>query len=143
MTFQQKRLSDLSNIGPAGDLPALFEGIGEESLGNLHWAPDWYGAAGNAYVGTGFFRVEDAPPEPESEAPTRWVSQAKLKQRIPAAKRIAIRAEGKTNPIVEDFLDLLNSTADVNLDDPDLVAGMGYLVSIGKLTADDVAAIRA
>jgi xanthine dehydrogenase iron-sulfur cluster and FAD-binding subunit A len=64
-------------------------------------------------------------------------------KRIPAAKRIAIRARAKTDPIVEDFMDLLNRSGAVYPTNEDVQAGLGYLVSQNLLTAEEAAVIGA
>jgi len=57
-----------------------------------------------------------------------------FKMRFTAAERIAIRALAKTDPIVEDFLDLLNTSGMVYrvLAQP----GLNYCASKGALTAE-------
>lgn len=64
-------------------------------------------------------------------------------RRFPQAKRIAIRASH--DPIIDDFLALLDSTrkSEVELDDPDTIAGVGYLVSQGLLTEEEAAEVLA
>ncbi len=58
-------------------------------------------------------------------------------KRIPTPKRIGIRVAAKNNPIVEDFVSLLDSANEVLSDDPDMIVGLDYLVSIGLLDAAD------
>jgi hypothetical protein len=57
-------------------------------------------------------------------------------KRIPMAKRIAIRQSA--DPIVKDILGLLDAAQIVHKDDQDTEASLGYLMSQGLLTQDDV-----
>ena len=50
-------------------------------------------------------------------------------RRFTAQERIAIRAS--TDPILADFLWLLGQAPDVRLDDPDTIAGVNYVESLG------------
>lgn len=63
--------------------------------------------------------------------------------RMTPQERIGIRAAAKTDPIIEDFMALLNRAAAVYPLNPDVQAGLGYLVSQGKLTAERAAVIGA
>jgi hypothetical protein len=139
--YQCKQLADLSAVGEPGPLPAdLQGGLTDADLERLGLIP----SVAPQYAGLGFFRVADPAPA----APTRWLDKAIVFQRIPADKRIAIRAAARPgsetyDPVIEDFLDLIRQTREVDLDNANLVAGLSYLVGQGCLTADDVAAIRA
>ena len=66
---------------------------------------------------------------PQSE-PIREVQLTKLQflRRFTTAERIAIRAS--TNPVIVDFMQLLDLAQDVRLDDQDTVAGVKYLESM-------------
>jgi hypothetical protein len=48
-----------------------------------------------------------------------------------AAERIAIRKS--TDPIVQDFMDLLDKAKVIRLDHPDTISGVLYLESVGLL----------
>lgn len=52
--------------------------------------------------------------------------------RFTAQERINIRSS--SDPIVEDFMELLNAASEVDKTYPDTIAGMNYLVSAGLLT---------
>lgn len=87
--------------------------------------------------------IEQLQSAPPATLP-RVVSSYALKMRLTQAERIAARAEAVTNPVVFDFLDLMDTKRDgINLDLPLLIAGLGALVSANVLTADRPAAIRA
>lgn len=64
-------------------------------------------------------------------------------ERIPQEKRIAIRAARTTNPVIEDFLDLLEKAGDVIPTHPKVQAGLAYLVSLGFLTEQEAEEIGA
>ena len=63
----------------------------------------------------------------------RWLHKAIVKRRFTVVERIAIRAAALSDPIIADFMDLLDSADLVFLDDAGLAAGLGYLVSVGLL----------
>jgi len=60
------------------------------------------------------------------------------------AERIAIRAAGATNPVVNDYIELMNAVTDVvHLDDLDTAAGVHALEAVGLLAAGRAAEILA
>lgn len=61
--------------------------------------------------------------------------------RMTPQERVGIRATAKTNPIVEDFMDLLNRSGAVYPNNQDVQMGLQYLVAIGGLTAGRAAII--
>ena len=71
------------------------------------------------------------------QATTRVWSRYAFMMRIPTPKRIGIRAAAKSDPVVEDFVALLDAVSEVHSDDPGTVAGLDYLVSIGLLEATE------
>jgi hypothetical protein len=103
-------------------------GLADVSLADLSWADPALG-----YSGQGFFPM------------VRKISAIAFKQRIPGEKRIGIRTAADTDPVIADFLDLLNTPGQgtIELDNADTINGLAYLVSKDLLTADDAAAIRA
>lgn len=71
-------------------------------------------------------------PDPNSyKQPIFSLSQLSFLRKFTAEERIAIRTS--IDPIIIDFLHLLNIAQDINLSDPDTVAGVNYLESIGLL----------
>ncbi len=50
-------------------------------------------------------------------------------------ERIAVLAAAKTDPIVEDIVDLQRNTLRIRSDDPDLLNALDYLTGIGILAA--------
>jgi hypothetical protein len=136
--YQRKTLSTGEEVGEPGLLPVRFQGLSDAVLADLAplGVPD-----------TGYFPVIEPEPEPE---PVRWVHKAIFKRRLTSAERIAIRAAETDENVAEenraalkDFRDILDSTNDVFLDDPDLVEGLGFLVLLGLLGPERPAEIRA
>lgn len=70
--------------------------------------------------------------EPES-SPKPPLTQLMFLRLFTAQERIAIKAAANTDPIVEDFLYLLNLAQDINLQDVDTVAGVNYLEQQGLI----------
>ena len=64
------------------------------------------------------------------------VTEFQFKARLTADERIAIRDAAKTDPYVEDFLDLLASADEVNMRDALVIGAVGYLTSRGLLTEE-------
>jgi len=79
---------------------------------------------------------------PEPEIP-REIQLTKLQflRRFTTAERIAIRAS--TNPVIVDFMQLLDLAQDVRLDDPDTIQGVNYLEGLNLLAAGRAAEILA
>jgi hypothetical protein len=71
---------------------------------------------------------------PANTLPDSWTVYTFLK-RITSAERIAIRVLAKTDVIAEDFIHLLDQSGDVIRSNPDVLAGLNYLVSTGTLAA--------
>lgn len=87
---------------------------------------------GDAYVDGQFIKA----PRPSVQlAPLDFM------RRFTQQERIAIR--NLNDPIIEDFMALLNTTPSVHLDDPDTVAAIGYLEQLGILSAGRAAEILA
>lgn len=70
---------------------------------------------------------------PATSIQTRWATFDFLR-RFGPDERIAARTLAKTDPIVEDFMDLLGKSTNIVSSDPDTQAGMDYLVYVGVLT---------
>lgn len=79
---------------------------------------------------------------PQPEIP-REVQLTKLQflRRFTASERVAIRAS--SNPIIIDFMSLLDLALDVRLDDPDTIAGVNYLETLELIGAGRAAEILA
>lgn len=57
-------------------------------------------------------------------------------RRFTVQERVAARGLAATDPVVFDFLDLLSAALNVVPTDSDVQMGLGYLVSVGVLTAE-------
>lgn len=130
--YQRKFLANGSNIGGPGPIPVNIANLDDASLADLTASLGEPCASELGFSGQGFFPIT-----------VRNVSALGFKQRLTAAKRIAIRVAAASDPIIFDFLDLLASADLIDLDHEDTVNGLAYLVSQDLLTADEVAEIRA
>jgi len=54
-------------------------------------------------------------------------------RRFTAAERIAARAARRTDAVLDDFYSLLEQAPAVRSDDPDVIAGLGYMTHTGLL----------
>lgn len=81
----------------------------------------------------------------ETPAPVRVVVISRLAflQRFTVQERIAIRNAAKSNPVIEDFMHLLDLAADVDLTHTPTMQGVGYLELQGLIAAGRAAAILA
>lgn len=91
---------------------------------------------------SGAWNAETLSFDPVAGAPEPLTKLAFLR-RIPAEKRIAIRAAAKADPILEDAMGLLDLAEDVSVTDPDTVQLVGYLQAQGFLTADEASGVLA
>lgn len=79
---------------------------------------------GDSFDGTNWTRA------PRPSVP---ISKLTFLRRFTAPERIAIRAS--VDPIIVDFMGLLDMASEVMLDDPDTMAAVGYFEQQGLLTA--------
>ncbi len=75
--------------------------------------------------------------------PVRDLPKVDYLKRFTQAERIAIRNAGKTDDLVNDYIELMNAAVTVHLDDPDTVAGVNALESAGALATGRAAEILA
>lgn len=89
----------------------------------------------------GFVAPEPEPmPEPEPDYGPA-LALVDFLRRFTVAERVTIREARKTDPIIDDFMGLMESAGTIRLRHPDTLAGLGYLVQQGKLTderADEI-----
>ncbi len=90
-------------------------------------APGERVSPGDSYVNGQFVAASVVP----VVAPAAPLTQLAFLRRFTAEERIAIRAS--TDPVVQDFLHLLELAQEIRLDDYDTMAGVGYLESLGLL----------
>lgn len=92
-----------------------------------------YTADGPDHTGTYPFDTYNHIPVPPPAPEPRTITGIAFLRRFTLAQRIAIRALAATDPIVQDFMALLDAAiaagGDVYLDDPDTAAGVAYLVA--------------
>ena len=86
-------------------------------------------------------------PVPAAAPAPRAITGVAFLRRFTPAQRIAIRTLAATDPVAQDFMALLDaavaSGGDVDLDDPDTAAGVGYLATQLPDAAIDAAVILA
>lgn len=75
--------------------------------------------------------------------PVRNVTKLEYLRRFTQAERVAIRTAAATNPVLADYLAMLELAQDVNLDDPDTVAAVQMLEVVGLIGAGRTAEILA
>lgn len=78
-------------------------------------------------------------PTPESSIISVPLTQLAFLRRFTAAERIAIRAS--TDPVIQDFLQLVSLAQDILVTDPDTQMGVGYLAQHGFIEESRVAEI--
>lgn len=78
-------------------------------------------------------QAEEVVEQPPSAA-LEWTSFEFLR-RFEANERIAARIRAKTDPVLEDFFELLLNAPIVRSDDPDVVGGLNYLTTLGILSS--------
>ena len=94
------------------------------------------GTIGDSYINGEFIRPTSTPAPVEA---ILNLTKLEFLRRFTAEERIAIRAS--TNPIIVDFMELLNLAENVRLDDADTIAGVNYLESIALLAVGRAAII--
>ena len=82
---------------------------------------------GWAWTAQGGFVRPESPPEPEPVEPPRHLAPASFKRRLTQTERIAIREASKVSAEVYDFMDLLDTSKYIDLDDPLTQYGLQHL----------------
>jgi hypothetical protein len=67
------------------------------------------------------------------------ITAVQFMRRFTVEERIAIREQRAVDPVLDDFFDLLVVAGSVRVDDPDMMAGVGYLVLKGLVSIDRTA----
>lgn len=82
-------------------------------------------------------------PQPAPSAPPRSRTLTKLQflRLMTQEERMAFRAAAKVNPVMEDFMALLDLAMDVDKDDPDVVSGLQKAEQAGLLASGRAAEI--
>lgn len=73
--------------------------------------------------------------EPVAPTPGRVMTKLEFLRRFTGAERIALRTVAKENPVVEDYMALLDAAQEVNTADPDTSGGVMMLEAAGLLGA--------
>lgn len=73
----------------------------------------------------------------------RTITKLQYLRRFTNGERIGIRAAAKAEPILEDYLALLELAEEINLDDPDTVAALQMLEAGGLIASGRAAEILA
>lgn len=77
-------------------------------------------------------------PKPPPEA---RLTRVQFMQRFTTPERIAIRTARATDPVVEDFMQMVELAEYISNQDPNLEPGLGYLAQQGLITSDRIAEI--
>jgi len=72
-------------------------------------------------------------PEPASEVVDMRITKQKFKLRFTQDERVLIRETAKTNPVVFDFQDLLDSGSHADLKDPVLITGLNAMEQLALI----------
>ena len=67
------------------------------------------------------------------DKPVRALTKLEYLRRFTAEERINVRTVAKTNAALEDFMVLMDLASEINLDDPDTIAGVHMLEAAGLL----------
>ena len=102
---------------------------------SLYYQTRGYVVVNNATAGPGDLYNAGVFTRPAAvPATSKDISGLAYLRRFTQAQRIAIRARGATDPVVQDLLHLLDSTIAqggvINLLDPDTIAGAHYLAGV-------------
>lgn len=98
-------------------------------------------ACGDASPGWLYDGATFAPPAPV--VLPKILTKVQYLKRFTQAERIAIREAAKTSAVVNDYVQLLDASSDVDLADEDTVAGAQQLESAGLLAAGRAAEVLA
>lgn len=84
-------------------------------------------------------------PQPEAvePPPARTLTKLEYLRRFTTAERVTIRQAAKAEPVLEDYLAMLELAQDINLDDPDTAAAVGMLEQVGLIAAGRAAEVLA
>lgn len=85
----------------------------------------------------------DAPPPPPQPVygGRRILTQLEFLRLFTPAERITMRQASKVSEVLEDYLDLMRLAQEINLDDPDTVAGVQMMEGGGLIAAGRAAEV--
>ena len=83
-------------------------------------------------------------PDAQPVAPTsHTLTKLEYLRRFTTEERVAIRAAAASNPVLDDYLKLMELAQEINLDDPDTVAAVQMLEQAGLIAAGRAAEVLA
>ena len=74
---------------------------------------------------------------------SRTITKLEYLRRFTVEERVAIRAAAEQNPVLADYLQLMELAQEINLDDPDTVAAVLMLEQVGLIAAGRSAEVLA
>lgn len=81
--------------------------------------------------------------KPEAVPVPRTITKLEYLRRFTTEERVAIRAAASVNPVLDDYLKLMELAQEINLDDPDTVAAVQMLEQSGLIAAGRAAEVLA
>ena len=73
----------------------------------------------------------------------RTITKLEYLRRFTTAERVAIRAAASANPVLDDYLKLMELAQEINLDDPDTIAAVQMLEQSGLIASGRAAEVLA
>ena len=81
--------------------------------------------------------------EVEAAPVPRTITKLEYLRRFTTAERVAIRAAASANPVLDDYLKLMELAQEINLDDADTIAAVQMLEQSGLIAAGRAAEVLA
>lgn len=82
--------------------------------------------------------------KPEPVVPVqRTTTKLEYLRRFTTEERVAIRSAAASNPVLDDYLKLMELAQEINLDDPDTVAAVAMLEQAGLIASGRAAEVLA
>lgn len=79
--------------------------------------------------------TEYTPDEPAHTATSRTLTKLEYLRRFTTEERVTIREVAKTNPVLEDYLAMLELAEEINTGDADTIAAVTMLEQVGLIGA--------
>jgi len=93
------------------------------------------------YAGPNFVTKDQDGNVVDTGAPVRTWPSCEFKRRFTREERIAIRDAAKTDAVIADFMNILDSAPEVVSNDQDIVSALEHIETAGLLAAGRVAVI--
>lgn len=142
--FEGNVAVEVTAIDPAGRFPHDVQWIDVSGLEAItpNSVRDANGGWTIAPAGDPFVPVEPQPqPQPEAPPPDTRITRLALLNRFLMEERIAIRTKAATDPVVQDFMSLVDAATWIDLGRADTQQGINLLVAKELITASRGAAI--